>query len=91
MKNMKLISNKKILVLGSAVIDVIINIDKLPKPGEDIPGFQQGHTVGGCAYNVSKILDYLKIEQRSLRTGRQGHICGYHSTRTALPWAQGSY
>ncbi len=62
MKNMKLFSNKKILVLGSAVIDVIINIDKLPKPGEDIPGFQQGQTVGGCAYNVSKILDYLKIE-----------------------------
>lgn len=61
MENIKLFSNKKILVLGSAVIDVIINIDRLPKPGEDIPGSQYGQTVGGCAYNVSKILDYLQI------------------------------
>jgi len=52
---------KKILILGSAVIDVIINISRLPKPGEDINGKHMGNNVGGCAYNVSKILDYLKM------------------------------
>ena len=52
----------KILVIGSAVIDVIIRIAALPNPGDDIVGHKEGHNVGGCAYNVSKILDYLKIE-----------------------------
>lgn len=62
MENRKDFLGKKILILGSAVIDVIINIDRLPQSGEDIMGMQKGQTVGGCAYNVSKILDYLKIE-----------------------------
>ena len=49
------------LVLGSAVIDVIIDIECLPKAGEDIPGIQKGMIVGGCAFNVSKILDGLQM------------------------------
>lgn len=53
--------SKKILILGSAVIDVIIDIDRLPKAGEDIPGIQKEVTVGGCAFNVSKILDELHV------------------------------
>lgn len=52
---------KRILVLGSAVIDVIIDIERLPKAGEDIPGIQKGMIVGGCAFNVSKILDGLHM------------------------------
>ncbi|SEJ29270.1 Sugar or nucleoside kinase, ribokinase family [Propionispira arboris] len=62
MKNKKLVSNKKILILGSAVIDVIINIERLPKAGEDITGVQKGQNVGGCAYNVAKILKHLQIK-----------------------------
>lgn len=53
--------SKRILVLGSAVIDVIIDIERLPKAGEDIPGIQKGMIVGGCAFNVSKILDGLHM------------------------------
>lgn len=49
----------KILILGSAVIDVIIKIQRLPKAGEDIMGVAEGMNVGGCAFNVSKILDSL--------------------------------
>lgn len=52
---------KRILVLGSAVIDVIIDIERLPKAGEDIPDIQKGMIVGGCAFNVSKILDGLHM------------------------------
>jgi sugar/nucleoside kinase (ribokinase family) len=62
MENKKLVSNKKILILGSAVIDVIINIKRLPKAGEDITGVQKGQNVGGCAYNVAQILKYLQIK-----------------------------
>lgn len=52
---------KNILILGSAVIDVIIDIERLPKAGEDITGLQKGMVVGGCAFNVSKILDELQV------------------------------
>lgn len=58
---MKEKSLKRILILGSAVIDVIVTIDRLPLAGEDIPGLQKGMLVGGCAFNVSKILDSLQI------------------------------
>lgn len=58
---MKEKSLKRILILGSAVIDVIVTIDRLPLAGEDIPGLQKGMLVGGCAFNVSKILDGLQI------------------------------
>lgn len=51
--------NAKILILGAAVIDVVIQIDRLPKAGEDIAGVQKGMIVGGCAFNVSKIMDAL--------------------------------
>lgn len=49
----------KILILGAAIIDVVIHIDRLPKAGEDIAGQQQGMIVGGCAFNVSKIMGTL--------------------------------
>ena len=58
---MKEKSLKRILILGSAVIDVIVTIDRLPLAGKDIPGLQKGMLVGGCAFNVSKILDGLQI------------------------------
>lgn len=45
--------NKKVLVLGAAVIDMIIEIDRLPKSGEDVAADQKESIVGGCAYNVS--------------------------------------
>ena len=55
-------SNKKIIVFGSAIIDMIVGINKLPKSGEDILGVQKEIVVGGCAYNVSSILNYLNID-----------------------------
>lgn len=51
--------NAKILILGAAVIDVVIHIDRLPQAGEDIVGRQKGMIVGGCAFNVSKIMGAL--------------------------------
>ncbi|OBR94386.1 putative sugar kinase YdjH [Clostridium ragsdalei P11] len=57
----KLNSNKKIMILGSAILDMLIKIDTLPKSGEDITGIQKETNVGGCAYNISKILNHLNI------------------------------
>lgn len=49
----------KTLVVGAAVIDMILVIDKLPKSGEDV--FTKGNktTVGGCAYNVATTMKNL--------------------------------
>ena len=47
---------KQTLVIGSAVTDVIINIDHLPQTGEDIHISRQSRSLGGCACIVSDIL-----------------------------------
>lgn len=47
---------KQTLVIGSAVTDVIINIDHLPHTGEDIHISSQSRSLGGCACIVSDIL-----------------------------------
>ena len=44
---------KKILVIGSTVVDMIINVDHLPTTKADIHISSQTASMGGCAYNVS--------------------------------------
>lgn len=44
---------KKILVIGSTVVDMIINVDKLPTTKGDIHIKGQKASMGGCAYNVA--------------------------------------
>lgn len=46
----------KILIIGSTCVDVIIEIDHLPKTAEDIQPKRQSLALGGCAYNVSNIV-----------------------------------
>lgn len=52
---------KQTLVIGSAVVDVIINIPHLPKTGEDVHITRQTRSLGGCAYNVSDILRHFGV------------------------------
>lgn len=52
----------KVLVMGAAVIDIILKLDKLPKSGEDITAEHKETVVGGCAYNVANVLKYLKVK-----------------------------
>ena len=52
---------KQTLIIGSAVVDVIINIPHLPKTGEDIHITRQTRSLGGCAYNVSDILRHFSV------------------------------
>lgn len=44
---------KKIFVIGSTVVDMIINVDHLPTTKADIHISSQMASMGGCAYNVS--------------------------------------
>lgn len=53
--------NKKILVIGSSVADVIIDVKKLPKSGEDVHILNQQLCIGGCAFNVADIIRHFQV------------------------------
>jgi len=48
------------LVIGSTVVDVLVGVPRLPRQGEDVNISSLGYRLGGCAYNVFKILQRLK-------------------------------
>lgn len=50
------------LVIGAAMLDIIMEIDRLPKSGEDIYAKNQSMTVGGCAYNAADILKHFQVK-----------------------------
>lgn len=50
---------KPALIIGSTCVDVIINIDHLPKTEEDIHPTSQSTALGGCAYNVAHMMRLL--------------------------------
>lgn len=52
---------KKILVIGSTVVDIIINVEYLPGTGQDINAIRQEMSLGGCAYNVSDTLRHFNV------------------------------
>lgn len=47
---------KKVLVIGSTCVDVILRLDHLPKTQEDIHPDGQSFALGGCAFNTAEIL-----------------------------------
>lgn len=52
---------KRTLVIGSTVADIIISIPHLPQTGEDLNITSQIQRLGGCAFNVSEILNLVGI------------------------------
>lgn len=64
----------KVLVIGSTVVDVILNVDRMPLIGEDGNINEQSLSVGGCAFNVFHTLRYLKIDFQFLFSCRKGNI-----------------
>lgn len=53
--------NKKLLIIGSAVCDVILRIPHLPHSQEDLIIQSQQLSLGGCAANVAMCLKALNI------------------------------
>lgn len=47
------------LIVGAAIVDIIMKIDRLPRSGEDVLCHGTKTTVGGCAYNVARTLTNL--------------------------------
>ncbi|MQM78764.1 PfkB family carbohydrate kinase [Lentilactobacillus buchneri] len=52
-------SAKKVLVLGGAVVDVVVTMDKLPKSGQDLVAKYEQTVIGGNAMNVSHVMNEL--------------------------------
>lgn len=52
---------KKVLVVGSAVVDVIITLDHLPGRSADVHVKTQTMSLGGCAYNTSDIIRHFGV------------------------------
>ena len=68
---------KKTLVIGSTVLDIIIQIDHLPKTSEDIHIKRQRMALGGCAYNAADILRNFDVPytlMSPIGTGRYAFI-----------------
>lgn len=66
---------KQTLVIGSSVVDVIVNIPHLPVTGEDIHISKQSRSLGGCAFLTSDILRNFSMPY-SLCTAVGGGIYG---------------
>lgn len=52
---------KKVLVIGAAMLDLVMQVEQLPKRGEDAYANTQEMTVGGCAYNVADIVKRFSV------------------------------
>lgn len=52
---------KKVLVIGSTVVDVIIQVDRLPRTQEDVHVLHQHMSLGGCAYNTSDMIRHFQV------------------------------
>ncbi|AGR41342.1 PfkB family carbohydrate kinase [Spiroplasma taiwanense] len=52
----------KTLVIGSAIVDIIIEVENLPKRKGDVISKNSLFVVGGCAYNVANILKLLDMQ-----------------------------
>ncbi|MBO4991299.1 MAG: carbohydrate kinase family protein [Firmicutes bacterium] len=66
---------KQTLVIGSTVVDVIVEIPHLPITGEDVHIKKQSRSLGGCAFLVSDILRHFQAAN-SLCTAVGGGIYG---------------
>lgn len=61
MQNFENTGQSKVLVIGATVIDVIMELNQLPKSGEDVWALQREKTIGGCGYNVAAVLKFFQV------------------------------
>lgn len=79
---------KQTLVIGSAVVDVIVNIPHLPKTGEDVHISRQTRSLGGCAFLVSDILRHFGAPYSlctAVGTGIYGDFVGKKLEERGVP------
>lgn len=58
---MKESERKKLLVIGSTVADIIIELGRLPVTAEDVHIKSQAMSLGGCAHNVADMIRHFDV------------------------------
>ncbi len=79
---------KKILLIGSTCVDVIIEIDHLPHTAEDVQPKRQTLALGGCAYNAANIVRQSGVPYTFITpvgTGMYGDYIRKSFTERQLP------
>lgn len=89
---------KRILIIGSAFVDVIVHVPRLPLSGEDVEGSSRQQVVGGCAYNAADAVAKLGIDFDALIPVGEGMIADrvretfsctrFHGARVPRHWRQ---
>lgn len=51
----------RVFIVGSAFIDWIVHVDRLPQPGEDLYAHEPLTRVGGCAFNVADVFAKAEV------------------------------
>lgn len=67
-------AGSKVLILGSAFVDMIVKVAELPKSGMDVSGRFQETVVGGCSFNVADVFYKLGLEFESFMPIGRGEI-----------------
>ncbi|CPR14759.1 PfkB family carbohydrate kinase [Brenneria goodwinii] len=52
---------RPVVVVGGACGDMLLALPRLPVSGEDIEGQDLGQQIGGCAFNVARVLHRLNV------------------------------
>lgn len=52
---------KKSLIIGGVLLDIVVQLDRLPKKGEELHANSQEMKVGGCAYNVANVIKNFQV------------------------------
>lgn len=53
---------EKVLVIGAAIVDIYLEVDRFPQTGEaPLPSPNKRIHVGGCAFNVASVLQYHRV------------------------------
>lgn len=52
---------RPIVIIGGAIGDIVLTLKQLPKSGQDIVANPQGQQIGGCAFNIVRVLKKLQL------------------------------
>lgn len=65
---------KLVLIIGSAFVDMVINVQEMPRAGADVEGDYRCTTVGGCSFNVADVLYKLDLPFESYMPVGEGRF-----------------
>lgn len=65
---------KRAFIIGSAFVDMVINVHEMPHAGADVEGEYRKTVVGGCSFNVADVLYKLGLPFESYMPVGEGEF-----------------